>query len=643
MRALSAAPLTAFAVALAGCGTQPIAKPEGHIGAEPARPAASIPQTVRAVPLPPPPQTRTLQDLRYSVVVANQNVRDVLLAIARDVNINFDIHPGIEGVVTLNAVDQTLPQILERITRQVSMRYEVVGQTITVMPDLPYLKSYKVNYVNMSRETTDTNSIATQVISGATSGQGASLSGASSDNNSTLRVTTIAKNRFWETLEANVKDILKEADKRVELGGSIASASERSQAQAASQVAASGTGATASTQAPGGASAAGAGNQAVEASATRGSQQDRGQLTSRYFFEPATPVIVSPETGIVTVRANGRQHEKVAEFLEQIGVSASRQVMIETTIVEVTLSDQYQSGVDWSALAIDGLGYSLTQSFAGGVVSAATTTAPFSLAYSNPNAAAGGNLSATVKLLSQFGTLRVLSSPLLMVLNNQTATLKVVDNRVYFNVKAETVTTASVGTTTNFTTTQNVVPIGLIMHITPQISENDEVILSVRPTVTSITKFVQDPNPALRGTLTQPGIPNPIPETRTREMQSVLKIASGKTAVLGGLMLDAFEGSREGLPLASRIPVLGDFFSFRNDQVRKSELVIFVRPVVVKDPSVETDLAAYRRNLPDREFFKESESMAPQLDEALKRLERTRMDFTPVPVVPEPPPPGEVR
>ncbi|APV49728.1 hypothetical protein BWI17_08555 [Betaproteobacteria bacterium GR16-43] len=617
------APLTALAVLLAGCGAQPLAQPDAHIVAPQPAPATSpIPQPVRTVPLPQPPSSRAA-DVRYSVVVANQNVRDVLLAIARDTSLNFDIHPGIEGAVTLNAIDQTLPQILERIKRQVSMRYEFTGQTISVMPDLPYLKSYKVNYVNMTKETTDTNSIATQVISGSVTGQGSST-----DNNSTLKVTSVARNRFWETLEANVKDILKEADKRVELGLSTTTAAERAQAAANAARAPA-----APVAAPGAAGTAPAGT-AEPADAQRAAQQE--PRTPRYFYEPATPVIVSPETGIVTVRANSRQHEKVAEFLDQIGASASRQVMIETTIVEVSLSDQYQSGVDWSALALDGLGYSITQSFASGVVSnSGTNTTPFSLAYSNPNAAAGGSLAGTIKLLNQFGTTRVLSSPLLMVLNNQTATLKVVDNRVYFNVKAETISTANVGSTTNFTTTQNVVPVGLIMHITPQISEQDDVILSVRPTVTSITKFVQDPNPALRGSLTQAAIPNPIPETRTREMQSVLRVASGKTAVLGGLMLDSFEGSREGLPVAGRLPIVGDLFSYRNDQARKSELVIFVRPVVVRDANVETDLASYRRYLPGKDFFPPSDTMAPQLDDALKRMERAKIEFLPNPVVPE--------
>ena len=551
MHPRSAAPLTALAVLLAGCGAQPLAQPDAHV-APPPPPATSIPQLVRTVPMPPPPISRAA-DTRYSVVVANQSVRDVLLAIARDSNVNFDIHPGIEGMVTINAIDQTLLQILDRITRQVSMRYEVNGQTISVMPDLPYLKSYKVNYVNLTKETTDTNAIATQVISGSASGQGQgnSSSSQSNDNNSTLRVTSVARNRFWETLEANVKDILREADKRVELGASTATAADRFLAQQQQQQQQQQNN---PANAPGSA-AAGTGTPPEGGAPVRALQAERA--AARFYYEPATPVIVSPETGIVTVRATARQHEKVAEFLDQMGISAGRQVMIETTIVEVSLSDQYQSGVDWSALAIDGLGYSITQSFAGSVVSG-TSSSPFSLSYSNPNAASGGSLSSTIKLLNQFGTTRVLSSPLLMVLNNQTATLKVVDNRVYFSVKAETVATANVGSTTNFTTTQNVVPIGLIMHITPQISELDDVILSVRPTITSITKFVQDPNPALRGTLTQPAIQNPIPETRTREMQSVLRIASGKTAVLGGLMLDSFEGSREGLPIAGRIPIFGD-------------------------------------------------------------------------------------
>jgi hypothetical protein len=142
------------------------------------------------------------------------------------------------------------------------------------------------------------------------------------------------------------------------------------------------------------------------------------------------------------VRATSRQHEKVREFIAQVSTSASRQVLIEATVVEVLLNDNYQSGVDWSALGINGLGYSFRQNFTGTNLSEAPF---FSVSYSNPNAAAGGNISSTVKLLDSFGTTRVLSSPKIMALNNQTAVLKVVDNRVYFTIQAQV--TPAQGTT----------------------------------------------------------------------------------------------------------------------------------------------------------------------------------------------------
>jgi general secretion pathway protein D len=264
----------------------------------------------------------------------------------------------------------------------------------------------------------------------------------------------------------------------------------------------------------------------------------------------------------------------------------------------------------------------------------------FSLSYSNPNPASGGNITSTVKLLSTFGKTRVLSSPLLMVLNNQTAVLKVTDNIVYFTIKADTNSNANTSTTT-FTTTQNVVPVGFIMNLTAQISDNDVVTLNVRPTITSVVKYIQDPNPALRATLTQPAISSLIPETRTREMESVLRVASGQTAILGGLMEDSFEGTRDGLPNASRIPIVGDFFSYRNDKAVKKELVILLRPLVVRNASIEGDLSAFRRFVPDNEFFKDTQSPVPEFQEAMGRIERGEFpQTTPNPMVPDLPVPA---
>src|SRR6185436_4369050 len=114
----------------------------------------------------------------------------------------------------------------------------------------------------------------------------------------------------------------------------------------------------------------------------------------RLTFREAASVIMNPESGLVSVRATSRQHEKVADFLASVMSSARRQILIEATVVEVQLSDRYQSGVDWSALGLNGLGYSFTQSLISGTGTLANPANPFfSVQYSNPNAAIGGSIS----------------------------------------------------------------------------------------------------------------------------------------------------------------------------------------------------------------------------------------------------------
>ena len=173
-------------------------------------------------------------------------------------------------------------------------------------------------------------------------------------------------------------------------------------------------------------------------------------------------------------------------------------MLIEATVVEVRLNDNYQTGVDWSALGLNGLGYSFRQNLIAGDLANAPSF--FSIQYSNPNAAVGGSISSTVKLLDSFGNTRVLSSPKIMAINNQTAVLKVVDNRVYFTVQAQ-VTPAPgqlAPPIVAFTTTQNVVPVGFVMNVTPQIAENDIVVLNVRPTVSRMIDDRERPEPRPR-------------------------------------------------------------------------------------------------------------------------------------------------
>jgi general secretion pathway protein D len=147
------------------------------------------------------------------------------------------------------------------------------------------------------------------------------------------------------------------------------------------------------------------------------------------------------------------------------------------------------------------------------------------------------------------------------------------------------------------------------MSVTPQISENDIINLSIRPSVTRITGFKNDPNPDLG----KAGVINQIPQIQTREFEAMMRVASGQTAVLGGLMQDSFKTYRDGLPILSRIPVFGDAVSYRNDTGTKSELVVFIRAVVIREASVESDLADYKKYLPNSQFFKDS---SPSFDPA---------------------------
>lgn len=604
-------------MALSGCGPMPVAKSDNHIATDEktSRQAVATPPTIPApvkqVALPPPPAAKPAE-LKYSVVVNEVPIREVLFAIAKETKLNIDIHPSVEGKVTLNAVDQSVRQILNRIARIANVRIEEDGPNISIVPDTPFLKFYKVDYVNMSRETTGSfglQSLVTGSTSGNSSGSGNSSQSANEGNSSSLTVRNSARNEFWKTLEKNIRDIIVEEDKLIirnvaaqQSRGLAASSAPSSSAAASSPPASGSAGPTAATAL-----------QQANAAATQ-------QLAD---LREANPVIVSPETGSISVRATAKQHEKISQFLESATGSAKRQVLIEATVVEVELSDGYQSGVDWSAVGLDGLGYTIRQVLQ--PPGTGLNNQFFTLQYSNPNAAAGGSISSAIKMLSTFGNTRVLSSPKIMTLNNQTAVLKVVSNEVYFEVRASRrEATPTSPAFTDFTTEQRVVPVGFVMSVTPQISDGDVVVLNIRPNVSEKIGETVDPNPLL---LRQ----NLVPIIQTREFETFLRIPSGQTAILGGLMKDKARLTRGGIPILSRLPIIGDAVSYRADEVTKSELVIFIRPVVVKDASVETDLADYKRLLPDGAFFKDTKPLVPEL--------APPFTMSPNPVVPDAKPP----
>lgn len=537
--------------------------------------------------LPPPVNSaaQTNKAETYSVVVNNIQARDLLFALARDAKINVDIHPGISGTLSLNAIDQTLPQLLQRIARQVDIRFEFDGDNISVMPDSPFLRHYTVDYVNMARNVSGTISTNTQ-ISTAGNMPGAATGG-SAGNISNTRIDNSAKNIFWESLEKNIKDILRETDKTLPEGSSetvIEQTDSRNSTGPQPQPPNNPR-----THRP-------AANTVQQTSPVPSSSQTAANSTiRRNTFREAAAVILNAESGVITVRATQRQHEKIQEFIDRVVHAARRQVMIETTIVEVELSDGFKQGIDWNRFRADDSGFSITRPANGSVADSANTA--FSLILRQLNKPL--NLVAAVNLLESFGTTKVLSSPRLSVLNNQTALLKVVESIVYFNVKSDTTTSANVGTTTAVTTTPQSVSVGLVMAVTPQISESGTVIINIRPTISSVSDWKEDPNPSNKAA----GVQNLVPQIRTREVESVMRVTSGDIAVLGGLMEDGISYNTGRIPLLGQIPLAGELLTKRDNSSRKSELVIFLRPVVIKEASLEGDYRSLKDRLPGPGMF----------------------------------------
>lgn len=472
--------------------------------------SVGIPDIVRPLPVVAAPQIVPQLEL-YSVVVQDVQVSELLFAMARDAGINVDVHTDVRGAVSLNVIDQTLPQILDRISRQIDIRWNFErADYLIVEPDLPGLRSYRIDYVNVSRSAQSVVSVSTGV-------------GEDDTNVSTSVLTQASSNDFWQTLQENLSAIL---------GESI---------------------------------------------------DDEGGTRS---------VIVSPESGLVTVRANSRQHREIYDFIESVRTRALFQVLIEATIVEVNLNDRFRSGVDWSLLARDNGQVSFSQDLLGLELDDTPTNVLTIDKSAGPDA-----ISATIKLLSQFGDTQVLSSPKLMALNNQTAMLRVVDNRIYFTIEVEAGTAASAagpGTPTVYTSEVHSVPVGFTMAVTPQISQNDQVTLNVRPTISRIIRFVDDPNPALADA----GVISSIPEIQIREIESILKVDSGQIAILGGLMQDTIDYSNTGLPGLNRLPIIGGLFGIKDRNTVKTELIIFIRPTVIKRASINADFQEYREYLP---------------------------------------------
>lgn len=466
-----------------------------------------------------PPEV--VRDGLYTVVVNALPVQEVLFGLAQDTSLELEIIGRLEGEVTLNAVRQPLASILKKLAAQTAIRYSLADGVLVVEADTPYIRTYRVDYLNISRTTETRVDLATQVGSIRNSPEGEGAGQAS--NGSQMSIKNLSENRFWEALNHSISGIVGETE------------------------------------------------------------------------ENAGAIFVNREAGLITVRADSEQHLIIEELINSTVDSARRQVLIEATVVEVTLNNNYESGVDWSLLDNNGGAALNYAQVLAGLPNAREASASPDALLTYSNSGTYGDVTATLRLLQQFGDVQVLSSPKIIAMNNQPAVLKVVDNRVYFTFEVNQQQTENGDLQTQIDSHVHSVPVGLVMNVTAFVSDGDEVVLNVRPTISRILNFAEDPGPALAG---QAQVRNLIPEIQVREMESMLRVGSGQVAIIGGLMQNRADNRTAGLPGIARVPLLGRFFSRDTNSLEKTELLVFLRPTVIHDSDLRHHSEQLQRFIP---------------------------------------------
>ncbi|MGE3770635.1 MAG: secretin N-terminal domain-containing protein [Bdellovibrionales bacterium] len=292
---------------------------------------------------------------------------------------------------------------------------------------------------------------------------------------------------------------------------------------------------------------------------------------------------INRQAGLIAVRAPQRLHKLVGDYIHRVEEASAAQVLIEARILEVSLTDEFSSGINWSTLTGGAFNFGVMAPLNIPAITAdpiPTELAGLSMGISD------NNFNGLFNFLETFGTVRALSSPRMTVMQNQVGVIKVVQNEVYFRLTIETTdATATSPQRRDVTSEQRTVPIGLIMNVQPSIDlATNNVTLALRPTITRIAARRTDPSILIAASdagLTPQQVDSTVPVVSVQEMDSVVSLKSGQTLVMGGLMRDMISGEDQGVPGVSEIPVAGLLAKGREDSTQKSELVVFLKATIV--------------------------------------------------------------
>lgn len=499
---------------------------------------AAIPEMTDIVAGNEPPRIRNDRLVSLSVT-EDVPLKDVLLEIAKLADLDIEIDPKIQGGIILKVKDRPLGDVIEKISEIANLRFHIYEGVLTVERDLPFIKHYPVDFLNLTRSSNSTVSLTTGLVGGEGGGVG---SGSKSDTTSSY------DGDVWKTIQLDINSILDPSKADEGSGG-----------------------------------------------ATGG--------TVIVPKEEMTFITMNKQAGLVNVKATQKQHRKIADYLEQVRRRMSAQVLIEAKIVEVALNEFYESGIDWNIVEMAGLRMGLKGTFSGvagqdAIFGNPTNNLAMGI-FTHDSSISGANINdastteTLVKLLNIFGTSRTLSSPRLNAMNNQQAILSFARNEVYFKLNIDQSPITTTTSTTNVTLTQttveselNTVPIGVLMTLQPSINvDTNEIIMNIRPTLSRSVGTVTDPAVSFAvsslSTTTASTLTSTVPVVEVKELDSIVKIKSGDVMILGGMMEDRNVNEDQGVPFISAIPFIGNAFKAAQRTKRIVQTVIFIKATIV--------------------------------------------------------------
>jgi MSHA biogenesis protein MshL len=313
-------------------------------------------------------------------------------------------------------------------------------------------------------------------------------------------------------------------------------------------------------------------------------------------------VVISPQSGVLVVRALPGELSQIEAFLRASQVALEKQVIIEAKVIEVALNNSFQAGINWAVMGAGRLSggpvsangaYSVGQVRAGtsvdkyGVMTSAPISGTPGQTLANAADAAGamfgmvlrsGNFAAVINLLEEQGKVHVLSSPRVATLNNQKALLKVGSDDFF-------VTEVSTNSSTGANGSQNVTPkltlqpffSGIVLDVTPQIDANDQITLHIHPMISKVRTVNQQIDLGTLGSFRLP-----LASSEISEMDSVVKAQDGQMVALGGLIRQGLANADSQVPVLGSLPLIGGLFKQKSQEVERRELVILLKPTVIQ-------------------------------------------------------------